>query len=395
MPASEAPTSMNEPQGPSEKGRVPKSGATPLISLNIAGPEPSGGVSVASEEELSLETRSSNTELHEAESESATESSAPVVRGSRWVDYDTHELLEMIGELEDERRWARLREGVWIAILIHLAILSAITWIPKYVFKVPQVIDPMEAIKNRKDLQYLDLPPDALRQVQPKVKINPVPEKPTVMDKKTLEALNKATPPPAPAPVPPAPAQVQQPAPSQPPPSTPQPQLETPRPAAVPARPNFAMGSQNPADQLRDAMRGSRNAGQVAPGNMGMGGLARHPGAGGGVEILNPEPGVDFSAWLQRWHWETEHTWDPLIPDEVNAPILKSGMVAIRFRVLPNGRLMDNSLVLEGRSGDSALDRAAWGALTGSNYPPLPRDFHGQYLELRAYFLYNMEPGQR
>jgi hypothetical protein len=60
--------------------------------------------------------------------------------------------------------------------------------------------------------------------------------------------------------------------------------------------------------------------------------------------------------------------------------------------VLPNGRLMDGSLVLEGRSGDVALDRAAWGALTGSNYPPLPRDFHGPYLELRAYFLYNMEP---
>jgi hypothetical protein len=52
---------------------------------------------------------------------------------------------------------------------------------------------------------------------------------------------------------------------------------------------------------------------------------------------------------------------------------------------------MDGSLVLEGRSGDVALDRAAWGALTGSNYPPLPRDFHGPYLELRAYFLYNME----
>jgi hypothetical protein len=70
-------------------------------------------------------------------------------------------------------------------------------------------------------------------------------------------------------------------------------------------------------------------------------------------------------------------------------------MVAIRFKVLPNGRLMDGSLILEGRSGDVALDRAAWGALTGSNYPPLPRDFHGPYLELRAWFLYNMEPPRR
>jgi len=53
------------------------------------------------------------------------------------LDYDTHELLQMIGELEDERRWARLREGFWIAILFHLALLSSLTVIPKYVFKVP------------------------------------------------------------------------------------------------------------------------------------------------------------------------------------------------------------------------------------------------------------------
>jgi hypothetical protein len=52
---------------------------------------------------------------------------------------------------------------------------------------------------------------------------------------------------------------------------------------------------------------------------------------------------------------------------------------------------MDGSVILEVRSCDVALDRAAWGALTGSNYPPLPGDFHGPYLELRAYFLYNME----
>jgi len=151
------------------------------------------------------------------------------------------------------------------------------------------------------------------------------------------------------------------------------------------------MGSLNPNDQLRDAMKGARGAGPGAPGNLGSGGLARHPGAGsGGVQVLSDMQGVDFNAWLQRWHRETENTWDPLIPDEVNPPILKSGQVVIRFKVLPNGRLMDGSVILEGRSGDTALDRAAWGALTGSNYPPLPREFHGPYLELRAIFMYNM-----
>ena len=313
------------------------------------------------------------------------EPASPVIRGSRWVDYDTHELLEMIGDLEDERRWARLREGVWIAILVHALLLSALTWLPQYVFKVPVVVDSSKAIQENKEFTYMDTP-----KWQPKVEVKPVPAPHPMIDKKTLEEMNKAAPPPAPepAPQPAAPAP-----PPQPIPPSQQSQVEAPRPAAVPARPNFAMNSQNPADALRDAMKGaSRNPGMGAGNLPSDGGLRMHPGAGsGGIEVLSDTQGVDFNGWLQRWHRETERTWDPLIPDEVNAPILKSGMVAIRFKVLPNGRLMDGSLILEGRSGDVALDRAAWGALTGSNYPPLPRDFHGPYLELRAFFLYNME----
>jgi hypothetical protein len=114
----------------------------------------------------------------------------------------------------------------------------------------------------------------------------------------------------------------------------------------------------------------------------------------GGIQILSDTLGVDFKPWLERWHHITERTWDPLIPDEVNPPKSKSGEVMIRFKVLPNGRLKMGGMVLEGRSGDVTLDRAAWGALTGSNYPPLPEEFHGPYLELRALFLYNMKPKQ-
>ena len=63
-----------------------------------------------------------------------------------WVDYDTAELLQMISELEDERRWARLREGIWIALLVHIAILLAAILLPRYVF-MPRVIDPFDATK--------------------------------------------------------------------------------------------------------------------------------------------------------------------------------------------------------------------------------------------------------
>jgi TonB family protein len=301
----------------------------------------------------------------------------------------------MISELEDERRWARLREGILWAILVHILLVSAVTWIPRYVFKVPPVIDPFKAIQERKDLQYLDLPPDLVKKYAPKVEIKPVP-KPHV-DQKTLEALKKPTPPaPAPEPKPEVTqpqqqAQVQTPPPPIPPSPQSQSQLEAPQPKAVPARPNFSLGSQNPADQLRDAMRGAAQSPGYSGGQAGPGAMRMHPGAGaGGLQILSDTQGVDFSGWLRRWYFETEHTWDPLIPDEVNPPILKSGAVQIRFKVLPNGRITD--MVLEGRSGDTALDRAAWGALTGSNYPPLPHEFHGPYLELRAIFMYNERP---
>jgi hypothetical protein len=371
MPTSVVPTSVNEPDEPT--GESPQSGDPGNGSGPGSGPQ-SGSNGNAPQLDPDDDGRKS-----------------PVVRGSRWLDYDTHELLEMISELEDERRWARLREGIWIAILVHLVLISALTWIPRYVFKVPPVIDPFEAIQKRKDLSYLDLPPDALKNLQPKVTVKPVPPKPPRVDRKTLEALNKGLTQPA---LPPTPTPKVEPAPTQPPPPTVQPapqsqsQLEAPQPP--PQRPNFAMGSQNPADQLHDALRGSRNPGySAAPSG---GGLSMHPGAGsGGVEVLSDTQGVDFNSWLMRWHRETERTWDPLIPDEVNPPLLKSGVVVIRFKVLPNGRLMDGSMQLEGRSGDTALDRAAWGALTGSNYPPLPREFHGPYLELRAVFMYNME----
>ena len=78
MPIIETPTRVDEPNEPA--GNRPEASG--------AAPDPS-----SSEEEARPKGRTT----------------------SRWVDYDTHELLEMISELEDERRWARLREGVWVA----------------------------------------------------------------------------------------------------------------------------------------------------------------------------------------------------------------------------------------------------------------------------------------
>jgi TonB family protein len=105
--------------------------------------------------------------------------------------------------------------------------------------------------------------------------------------------------------------------------------------------------------------------------------------------ILSDTQGVDFKFYLSQVVHITQTSWKPLMPREVEAPVRKSGVVKIRYKILPSGRVMEDSMVLEDRSGDPALDRAAWGAVETSVYPPLPREFKGPALELRFSFSYN------
>src|SRR5271169_30854 len=168
-------------------------------------------------------------------------------RPNRYEDYELHDLLHVIDELEGSRNWASLREKVWIALIIHLIVFWYLFYGPKYIFNV-KVIDPSTVLKQReKDMTFLDLPPDALKQIKPKQAPaisdkNRVAEsrKPT-LDKKTLEqleAMRRAGPPTPqpeapPSPAPPAPQAAQAPPqpPAQPLPQNQQSQIEAPPPA--------------------------------------------------------------------------------------------------------------------------------------------------------------------
>jgi TonB family protein len=67
---------------------------------------------------------------------------------------------------------------------------------------------------------------------------------------------------------------------------------------------------------------------------------------------------------------------------------MKKGKLAIDFVILKDGNV--SGMVLRATSGDTPLDRAAWGGITASNpFPPLPREFPGKELGLRFYFFYN------
>ncbi len=352
-------------------------------------------------------------------------SGEPTDRRRRYETLDRYDLLHVIDELEDDRSRSRLREMFWISIIAHLLFFWYLAYGPRYLFHHVLVRDPSVILKQRaKELTYLDLPPDVLKQ-------QPRPKRPEVMsdkdrvaqsknptiDRKTLqqlEAMRRAGPPepalqtgPRPAPQqpqgqpapqqqaqqPPPPAP--QPRPSQPLPSNQQAQLEAPAPKPAPTTPNFKVAPANPADAIQQAMRQSRQPGSYSGGggDMGQNAPSAHPGNSGAVDVLSDTLGVDFGPYIQRVIYDTKRAWYPIIPQEAQPPINKQGKLAIRFKILPDGSV--KNMTLEMPSGDVSLDRAAWGGITGASpYPSLPKNFKGPYLELRFYFLYNIRPDE-
>jgi TonB family protein len=334
---------------------------------------------------------------------------------NRYEDHDLHDLLTVIEDLEGSRSWASLREKFWIALIIHMVIFWFLFYGPRYIFNV-RVVDPSTVLKQReKDMTYLDLPQDALKQLKPKQA--PVisdknriaqSRKPT-LDKKTLqqlEAMRRAGPPvpvpqPSPQPAqpskaPPAPQVAQQQPQPQPPaqplPQNQQSQIEAPRPA--PTAPNFNTGHSTVGQDLQQLARDAARGGGQYGGDMGQNAPSQHPGNNGAVDVLSDTMGVDFGPYIQRVIFDTKRAWYPIIPEAAQPPILKQGRVGIRFKIYPDGTV--KQMILELPSGDVSLDRAAWGGITGASpYPPLPKPFKGPFLELRFFFLYNIQPGQQ
>ena len=338
----------------------------------------------------------------------------PPRRRSRYEDLEPHEVFHLIEQLEDERSRARFRESVWISVIVNLIIMWFLFYGPRYIFHQVHVVNPADILKQRQDeLRYLDLPPDALKHLKPKQQA-PMSDKDRVaqtpkptLDKKTLqqlEAMRRAGPP-----VPqPSPQQQQQPAPqppqqqaqtaptrpTQPIPPNQQGKLEAPvEPKPAPTVPNFKNGPSSPSQAIRDAARAAAQGGPQFGGDSGAGAPSAHTGMNGGVDILSDTMGVDFGPYMKRIIYDTERAWWPIIPQVAQPPLSKQGRTGIRFKILPDGSVKE--MILELPSGDVSLDRAAWGGITGASpYPPLPKQFKGQYLELRFWFLYNLSPEQ-
>jgi len=326
-------------------------------------------------------------------------------RSGRYGELEQHELIHLLDSFDDERSRARFREAIYISVIFYLALGWFLVYGPRVIFHQPRIINPMDVLKEReKNLTYLDLPKDLTKQVPKSTKtlsdkdrLQQTPK--ATIDKKTLEqlqAMRKSGAPeaPAPAPQPAAPQaapqqQAKQPTPAPPLPQHPQQQALIDAPKPAPTRPNFGNQNQSAGEAIRRAAEAAaQNRGQ---GNYGASIPVAHQGLNTGVDILSDTMGVNFDPYLKRIIREIYNTWLPLIPEEARPPLNKQGETLIRFTILPDGRI--GAMSLDGSTHDQAIDRAAWGSITGvGQFPPLPKEFHGPNLELRIHYLVNKNP---
>ena len=154
------------------------------------------------------------------------------------------------------------------------------------------------------------------------------------------------------------------------------------------------MSAESTIQQAARAALENRGAGYGGnAGDYGLGQGQRGSQVLGPAEVLSDTMGVDFGPYLQRILHDVKQNWYLLIPDSARPPIMKKGKLSIEFAIVKNGQVPAMQLVLS--SGDVALDRAAWASITNSQpFPPLPSEFHGDYLSLRFNYYYNPDKNE-
>jgi TonB family protein len=275
--------------------------------------------------------------------------------------------------------------------------------LPKWSTKRIVILPPKENHET-----FLSLPPDQLKVKPPKTDVvsdmNRIAQSRTpALNKDTIRKLLDARlpglpkPPAAPPPAPlqqaaqehPSTTQGTEPIAPQPPAQTAK--LEAPLPSPTNKNP-FAVGS--PGSAVNQAIHSVASNGQPGTSSVTFGrggeygGLRPKVATGGDLEILSDTMGVDFGPYLQRLKVTVQSHWEPLIPESALPPVMKKGILVIEFAITKDGKVIGMRLISS--SGDVALDRAAWGAITGAiPFNPLPNAFGGEYLLLRGRFYYN------
>ena len=324
--------------------------------------------------------------------------------------FDEDAVPALLLHLQDDLTRARRREAAWLSVIVHLLVIILFVNQPRiegfyrrvFLHQQPIMRVSVQDLLKQKELTYLELPPD-LQKVPKRPNTDVISDKDRTASSRTpqldAKALKKiidssrpgrpgaggppaqetpqaaSAPPPSPAP------QIQQQ--QQTPPQISQiqpPQIEKP-----PVKFGGAVSAGSAIDQAARAAAQTRGGYGGDGGDFGLN--QGKAGTMGPLEILTDTMGVDFNPYLSRVIHEVKEHWYQLIPESAS---MKRGKVVLQFAILPDGSVAGLQIVAS--STDTALDRPAYGSITGSNpFPPLPKEFTGPYLGLRFSYYYNIE----
>jgi len=329
--------------------------------------------------------------------------------------FDEDAVPQLLLHLQDDLTRARRREAAWLSVIVHLLVIILFVNQPRlegfyrrvFLHQQPVMAVSVQDLLRQKEMTYLELPPD-VQKITKRPDTNIASDKDRIattrtphVDPKELKKIidsSRAGRPGPPA-SPPSPEQgaiaqsspgPQAPEPGQPGPTTPTPnqlaQLQPPVPKPDP-KVKFG-GSLSAGSAIEQAARAAAQSRGAYGGDGGDFGLSqgRSNGTLGPMEVLTDTMGVDFGPYLSRVLHDVREHWYELIPESAG---MKRGKVVLEFAILKDGSVAGLKIV--GTSGDVALDRPAYGSITGSNpFPPLPREFGGPYLGLRFSYFYNL-----
>src|ERR1700761_7654087 len=80
------------------------------------------------------------------------------VRTGRYGELEEHELVHLLDALDDERAKARFRESVYISLFVYIFIAWFLFYGPRVISHQPRLINPVDVLKDRDKLTYLDTP---------------------------------------------------------------------------------------------------------------------------------------------------------------------------------------------------------------------------------------------
>jgi len=334
--------------------------------------------------------------------------------------FNPDDVPHLLIQLQDDLSRARKREALWLSVILHLMVVILLWNSDKLAALLPHRTVAL-AIRTdadrEKDATFLELPPDEQKLTRrPEAKVlsdkdriatSKAPQINREELKKLLQSTRPGPPQPSGPQSPPAPPQTQpQVAQNQPQQQNQQPssgftpprqsdevaRLQTP-PQNKP-QPNFNV-PMTAGSAIEQALKGAAaNRGRYGGGESGDYGLGQVRGGAKALdqaEILTDTMGVDFGPYLTRVVQVVKANWYNLMPPSVYPPILKQGKLSIEFVIMKDGKV--SNMTLHTSSGDVPLDRAAWASITASTpFPPLPKEFPGQILELRFYYFYNLRP---